>query len=183
MISNSTINYNSFDTLLTGTCILALSGNPVITSNVFNGAYASDGGSDISVESGSPSITNNTFAGAYSSTEGNGILIDSGSPQISGNQFQGGGELTAILDGASSPITISNNVFTNCVAGVTVKTGSVLTIQGNSFLRGTDGIDIASGAQVTITGNLIDGNRNFGIHGGAADVTLNTITNNQVGST
>ena len=104
----------------------------------------------------------------------------SGDPTISNNQMQGNGYLTGVLDASISSFVISNNVFSNCLSGVTAQTGSIVTIQGNQFLKGNDGIDIANQATLTITDNLIDSNSRFGISGGGT-INSNTITNNQVG--
>ena len=106
--------------------------------------------------------------------------MNSGTPLISNNQFQGNGYLNAIVDSSSGSFTISNNIFSSCLSGITAQVGSTLTVEGNSFLEGTDGISIATGATVTVTGNLINHNSHFAIIGGG-NINSNTITNNQVG--
>ena len=161
--------------------ISVFGGNPSIINNHFEGSYPVSNSVDIRVFSGSPQITNNVFGEYYNSASNSGVTVNSGAtPQITNNQFNGNSYLTAIFALQSSSVTVSNNVFTNCVVGIQSQAGSVVTVQGNSFLRGTDGIEIAAGATFTITNNLIDSNSRYGIDGGGA-ISSNTITNNKAG--
>ncbi len=169
--SNSGINVNS---------VIVYFGNPSIINNHFQCNYYNSPSNDIKVSTGSPTISNNVFAGAYSSSNNNGIDVNSGTPLISNNQFQGNGYLNAIVDSSSGSFTIANNVFSNCLSGITAQAGSTLDVENNSFLEGTDGISIAPGATVTVSDNLINHNSRFGIIGGG-NINSNTITNNQVG--
>ena len=181
-ISNCTIDYNVQGFTGSGNVnsISVFSGGPLITNNKFEGNYYNFTSNDIYVENGAPVITNNSFASNYASSNNNGITVNSGTAQITYNEFQGNGYLTAIVDSSPTSFTVSNNVFSNCLSGVTAEGGSTLTVEGNSFLRGTDGIDVETGAFLTITDNLIDSNLRYGINGGG-DITFNTITNNQIG--
>jgi len=181
IISGNTISYNVQGSGSGNVnSVIVYSGNPLITNNRFDCNYYSSTSNDITVSSGSPTISNNIFDGAYSSSNNNGITVNSGTPLISNNQFQGNGFLTAIVDESSAAFTISNNIFSSCLSGITTQAGSTLTVSGNSFLDGTDGIYIATGASVTVSGNLINHNSRFGILGGG-NISSNTITNNQVG--
>ena len=181
-ISNCTISYNvqGFTGVGNVNSIEVYNGDPLITNNKFEGNYYNFSSNDIYVENGAPVITNNSFASNYAGSNNNGITVNSGTAQITYNEFQGNGYLTAIVDASSSSFTVSDNVFSNCLSGVTAQGGSILTVEGNSFLRGTDGIDVDTGASLTITDNLIDSNSRYGINGGG-DITFNTITNNQIG--
>jgi hypothetical protein len=181
-ISNCTINYNVQGFTGSGNVnsISVFNGDPLITNNKFEGNYYNFNSNDIYVENGAPVITNNSFASNYASSNNNGITVNSGTAQITHNEFQGNGYLTAIVDSSPSSFTVSGNIFSNCLSGVTAQAGSILTVEGNSFLKGTDGIDVETGAFLTITDNLIDSNSRYGINGGG-DITFNTITNNQIG--
>jgi hypothetical protein len=181
-ISNCTISYNVQGVTGLGNVnsISIYNGNPLITNNEFEGNYVKFTSNDIYVGNGAPVITNNTFESNYDSSNNNGITVNSGTPQITYNKFQGNSYLTAIVDSSPTSFTVSGNVFSNCLSGVTAQAGSTLTVEGNSFLSGTDGIDVETGAFLTITDNLIDSNSRYGINGGG-DITFNTITNNQIG--
>jgi len=179
VITNNTITYNKQGSYPYASSISIFGGTPLIDSNRFNGVSSSSASSDISVSSGSPVITNNVFEGQYSISN-IGIKLGSSNSQITNNQFQGKSSLNAILASSFSDSTISNNVFTNCVVGVTVQSQSQLTIKGNSFLKGTDGLDVSFGSTPTIADNLIDSNSRYGIDGGGY-IDSNTITNNLIG--
>ena len=178
-ISNNIINYNVQSSGFILTFISVFGGTPLITNNQFEGAFSGPTNIGIQVTSGAPVISGNTFAAQYGNNS-NGIKVTSGTPQISSNQFNGKGWLTGIDDSSTAPFTVSNNVFSNCLAGINVKSAGGLSVQGNTFSKGTDGLDIFTGASVTITNNLIDSNSRYGINGGGT-ITSNTITNNQIG--
>jgi len=179
VISNNIIDYND-QSSSDSTYINVYGGTPLIASNQFEGDVFGSSNIGIYVSSGAPVITNNTFAAGYGDNC-DGVKVFSGTPQITNNQFEGSGYLTGIVDSSSSFITVSDNVFSNCLSGVTAQDESILTVEGNSFLKGTDGIDIiSSGATLTITDNLIDSNSRYGINGGG-NINSNTITNNQIG--
>ncbi len=181
-ISDNTITYNvqGSSSGINVNSVVVYFGNPLVTNNNFECNYYSSPSNDIKVSAGSPTISNNVFAGAYSSSNNNGINVNSGTPVISNNQFEGKSYLNAIVDTSSSPFIISNNLFSNCLSGITAQAGSILTVVNNSFLEGTDGIYIAPESSVTVTDNLINHNSRFGIIGGG-NINSNTITNNQVG--
>ena len=179
-ISNNVITCNTQNSGSNFACISIHGGAPLITNNHFEGNYPGSISNDINVNSGSPVITYNLFEAGYSSPDNHGVTVTSGSPQISNNQFEGKGYLNAVVVLSSSSFTVSNNMFSNCMAGVNAQAGSGFMVEGNSFLRGTDGIVIADDASLTISNNLIDSNSRYGIDGGGY-IDSNTITNNQIG--
>lgn len=178
-ISNNVINYNVQGYGYSVNTICVNGGNPTITNNQFEGSFGGSSNAAIAVSGGAPAISSNTFAAVYGNNS-YGVKVDSGTPQITSNQFEGNGYLIGVDDSSPSAFTVSNNVFSDCVSGITAESGSMLTVQGNQFLKGTDGIDIAAGASVTATGNLIDSNTRYGINGGGT-ISSNTITNNHIG--